>query len=279
MAFTQYFYDNQIRKYILAAMDIFSGLKVRTGRRSDGTSRLITVPMHYASIDRVAAALAHTKGTSDPITLGTKLTSLPMMSMYMTDLSLPDSGQRGPGITDRRTMITVEDGLAATDDADRTSKTRTKYRQYPSAYKITLELLLLASNTDQQLQMVEQLLGMFYGSVSIQATDAPFAWAAKSELRLEDIQLENNFPVGMESGKLSATLRLELPIWLSGPMIEEKNGIVTSVTTTLYDASDVDTPLEDLILTEPEAITLGGTKDGDDITLIGTLAESTTKCE
>ena len=53
----QHFYDNQIRRYILQFIRMFSGFTVKTGSKMDDgtTDYYIRVPSRYGDVSRMAA--------------------------------------------------------------------------------------------------------------------------------------------------------------------------------------------------------------------------------
>ena len=54
---SHYFFDNQIRTYLLQFTSIFYGLTVRTGKDECGETQDISVPIVIGNKDRVVAAL------------------------------------------------------------------------------------------------------------------------------------------------------------------------------------------------------------------------------
>ena len=62
-----HFYDEQIRRYILQFIRLFSGFSVKTGKKmKDGTTDyFIRVPASYGDISRIAATIM--KGNSENI--------------------------------------------------------------------------------------------------------------------------------------------------------------------------------------------------------------------
>ena len=101
MAYSTYYYDGQIRRYLLQFVDLFSGLKVRTGFRADGKTPIdITVPVHYASLDKmVAYCLA---GGADSETTSQ---SLPIMSAYMNGITYAPLRAKSSAVVTRLSIV------------------------------------------------------------------------------------------------------------------------------------------------------------------------------
>ena len=79
-----HFYDEQIRRYILQFIRLFSGFSVKTGKKmKDGTTDYyIRVPARYGDISRIAATIM--KGNSENI-----VNSAPFIGCWIQSLQ-PD---------------------------------------------------------------------------------------------------------------------------------------------------------------------------------------------
>lgn len=197
-----YFYQGQLRKYLLQFCNIFTGLRVKTGNGECDTPEFITVPIRLGSKDRVVAAIEVGNTQNKPI-------SVPMMSAHMTGLAL-NPNRKGVGTVDRRTYLPT--GGVYPEDL------RTAVRVMPIPYLMSLELALYASNTDQLHQMLEQLLVLFDPCLQIQKSDGAFDWAKITDVELTGLSNEENYPAGGDRRVLVTTLLFEMPIYLSTPM-------------------------------------------------------------
>jgi len=273
MAFSSYWYQNQIRKYMLQFVDVFTGMRVQTGKRANGQSIFVTIPVRYASQDRLANMLAQSHGNPDPDLIDTISMSIPIMSAYMSGISLRSEALRHPGIIDRSTYITTEDFAESSTEAEQASKIRVKARPMPVPYLLTMNLHIFASNTDQHLQIIEQLLMIFTPAITIQTTDSIWDATALTTVKLIDIGLDTEIPIGTETQVIGSTLTFEVPIWISGPMIEISNGSVHAIRTNLRNACDFEGNLDELDTGE---ISAGITSGGIVIDLIGDPIDVTT---
>jgi len=66
---TNYFYQGQLRSYLLQFAQIFSGLTVSTGVGECGEPELMSVPITIGSHDRVVAAIAAGNTQNRPFSL------------------------------------------------------------------------------------------------------------------------------------------------------------------------------------------------------------------
>ena len=78
---SNYFFDNQLRAYMLQFVSIFYGLKVQTGKGECDEPEFISVPVVIGHRDRVVAAI-NAGNTQN------RVFSLPTMSVHLTGLAM-----------------------------------------------------------------------------------------------------------------------------------------------------------------------------------------------
>lgn len=266
MAYTTYYYDSQIRRYVLQFVDLFVGLKVRTGIQGSGSTIDIPVPIQWASLDRLTQFILVGKTESE-----TTSQSLPVMSAFMNGIAYSPERAKPTAVVDRRTYITVEDNLSASSKLAATEKIKVKSRAMPVPYTLSLELNILAENQDQHFQMLEQILMVFNPTLEVQTNDSPWDWTALTQVTLRDIGLETAFPGGEAQSFISSTLIFEMPIWISGPMKQDINKFVAGVRHIIRDGGKLEESLEDLVVPGLElgSIPAGITNTGTAIPPIG----------
>ena len=198
-----YFYESQLRSYMLQFVSIFYGLRVKTGKGECDEEQFISVPVVIGHKDRVVAALM--AGNTQNRTI-----SLPTIAVHLQGLALAPERRRTPGIVDQRVSMPV--GGIFPDDL------RTVKRAMPVPYNAQLELSIYASNTDQMHQILEQILVLFNPDLQIQKSEGPFDWTRITRVELTDIANEENYPSGTDRRIVQWTLNFEMPIYLSIPM-------------------------------------------------------------
>lgn len=215
-----YFYDAQIRAYILQFCTIFAGLKVQTGKGECDEAQFIAVPCVVGSKDRVVAAIM--SGNTQ-----NRVFSLPIMGAQMSGMALAPERRKAPSYVDNR--VTLPMGGVFPDDL-----TVVK-RAMPVPYDLTMELSIYTSNTQQLHQILEQILVLFNPDIQIQKNDAAFDWTKISRVELTDIGSEENYPAGGTNRYIVWTLNFLVPIWLSIPM-----GVRDEVVQKLYVTLGID---------------------------------------
>jgi T4-like virus Myoviridae tail sheath stabiliser len=198
-----YYFDNQLRQYLLQFVSIFWGLQVQTGKGECDEQQFITVPVVVGNKDRVVAALL--AGNTQ-----NRMFSVPHMSAYLQGLALAPERRRAPGMLDQR--VTMKVGGVFPDDL-----TVVK-RAMPVPYNATIELAIYASNTQQMHQLLEQILVLFNPDLQIQKSDGPFDWTRLTNVELTDISNEENYPSSTERRMVIWTLTFTVPIYLSVPL-------------------------------------------------------------
>ena len=199
----QYYFDSQLRSYLLQFIAIFNGLQVQTGKGECDEQQFISVPCVIGNKDRVVAALF--AGNTQ-----NRMFSLPTMAVYLQNLAIADERRKVQAYVDQR--VTMKAGGVFPDDL------RVVKRAMPVPYNMTVELSLFASNQLQMHQILEQILVLFNPDLQIQRSDAPFDWTKLVSVKLTDITNEENYPSGTTPRVVQWTLTFEMPIFLSLPM-------------------------------------------------------------
>lgn len=216
-----YYYDRQLRRYILQFMAIFSGLQVSVGKRSTGDTitstqcngdvehreviapeRLISCPVHYGNADRVTAALIAENTQNKPL-------RLPAMSAYMRGLRFKTEYFSGLG-TERREAYVPVGGLLPND-------LRVIQQQKPTPFEMQMELGVYASNSDQLFQILEQILMLFTPKLQIQTSDGMFDMSKLTDVELTDILPEQQYPIMSDRRVMQTTLMFNMPVYLASP--------------------------------------------------------------
>jgi hypothetical protein len=208
-----YYYNKQLKKYIVGFANIFAGLQVVGGLDGAGNLIRMDVPVRYGSSDRVTAALA--AGNTQ-----NKLHTIPMMACYMTGLELAPDRLHGVNQVDRRTYL--EQGGVFPDDV------KAIRRVMAIPYNMQMELAVYASNTDQLYQILEQILILFDYTMQLQFNDAPFDWTKITLVELIGMNNEENYPMGPDRRVINWTLNFNLPVWLSPP-VDVRQDLIQSI--------------------------------------------------
>lgn len=206
-----FFYAKQFKKYLIQFMAIFTDMQVQIGKNdSASASDKIYVPIKHGSVDRVVAAILADQTQN-------KMIRLPMMSAKITDIAMAPDKYKGLQTTHRRVTLPLGEELPDGLEVVR--------RRMPMPYDVTFELAIYASNTDQQFQLLEQILTIFDPAVQIQTSDKPFDWTKINTVTLENVSLDENYPANQDRRMLVSTLSFTTTIYVAAPINYKKDFI------------------------------------------------------
>lgn len=217
----QFFYDGQIRRYLLQTIRLFSNFVIKYG---DG--RLFQVPVSYGDQDRQVANIIRQNSEN-------KINGVPKIAVYISELEMERERLADPTFVGK-----VHVRERAIEDGEYTSDQGSNYtveRLMPSPYKLTLKVDIWTGSTEQKLQILEQILMLFNPSLEIQTTDNFIDWTSISVIYLDGVNFSSRqVPVGTETNIDIATLTISMPIWISPPAKIKKLGLVSSITMSMY---------------------------------------------
>lgn len=231
MAVQQFFYDDQIRRFLLQFTRMFSNFQVEYGRDDSGAPTLTRIPIRYGDASRQASTIIAENSKN-------KLPNVPMMTFHVTELKYARERVQEPYFIDKKSF------KQRTWDEDSQSFEKTQgnaftvERVMPVPYNLSIQLDVWTSNTTMKLQILEQLLALFNPSMEIQSTDNYIDWASLTVVELGDVNWSSrSIPVGTDDTIDIATLTFELPIWISPPAKVKKLGVVQKVIASIFDAN------------------------------------------
>lgn len=232
MAGPLFFYDEQIRRFLLQFARIFNNFEVEYGRNEEGTNHtLIRVPVKYGDWSRQAQTVVNNNSAST-------MPSTPMMTFYIAALDYDRPRMQEPyHVSNIQVRQRTYD--EATNSYEVTQGNAfTIERLMPVPYSLTLKLDIWTSNTNQKFQLLEQILVLFNPALEIQGTDNYIDWTSLSVVELESTNWSSRtIPVGTENPIDICTLTFKLPIWISSPAKVKKLGVVERIVASIYDAN------------------------------------------
>jgi hypothetical protein len=249
----QFFYDAQIRRFLLQITRVFSGFQIEYGREADSNdAALIRVPVRYGDASRQAQTILQENSANS-------LPSSPLMTFYISSLDYDRPRMQEPYHVNK---IAVRQRTYDTDtDTYETTQGNafTIERLMPVPYKMSISVDLWTSNTNQKFQLLEQILTLFNPSLELQSTDNYIDWTSLTVMELESVTWSSRtIPMSTENPIDIATLKFNVPIWLSSPAKVKKLGVVERVIASMYDAQgDLNNAItdNDLLLGTRQAIT------------------------
>jgi hypothetical protein len=219
----QYFYDKQIRKYIQQFIRLFSGFSVEMGTNSDGTKIYQTVPVRYGDVSRMAAHIV--KDNSENVVNAT-----PFVSCYVSDMSIAPERRTHAQYNDKVQVYEKKFDLGSNEYLNEIGDTYQITRYQPVPYNLTMQVDIWTSNTEQKLQLLEQILVLFNPSLNIHTNTNPFDWTSLSYVELTNMTWSvRSVPSGVDEIIDVSTLQFELTIFISPPVKVQKQTLIHTI--------------------------------------------------
>ena len=180
------------------------------------------------------------------------LNTIPFISCYINSLDMNPDLRRYPQFEDARQVIENkfdEDQNKYVDDPGQ-SYTVTRYQPVP--YMLTMTVDVWTSNTDQKLQLLEQILVLFNPSINLHTNQNTLDWTSLTYCELTNTQWSSrSLPSGADDVIDVATLTFQMPIFINPPVKVERMNLIHTILAQVHtmDLADFETWTVDAITT------------------------------
>ena len=223
-----HFYEGQVRKFLTQFIRILSNFSVETGKGADGSVQLRAVPVVYGDPTRQVANILRNNSEN-------ALNYAPRIAAYVRELNYDRERMQNPYHIEKQ-HLRERDVDADGNYTDKLGAGYTVEKVMPSPFRLEVSADIWSTNTDQKLQIMEQILYLFNPDFEIQKTDNYIDWTSLSYVELTNVSFSNRtIPVGADSEIDIATLTFSMPIWLSPPVKVKKLGVVQKIIMSIYD--------------------------------------------
>ena len=223
-----HFYEGQIRKFLTQFIRVLSNFSVETGKGKDDQITLRAVPVVYGDPTRQVANIIRQNSEN-------ALQYTPKIAAYGRELNYDRERMQNPYHIEKQHL--KERGIDS--DGNYTNELGAGYtveKVMPSPFRLEVTADIWSSNTDQKLQILEQILYLFNPDFEIQKSDNYIDWTSLSYVELTGITFSSRtIPVGADTEIDIATLTFSMPIWLSPPVKVKKLGVVQKIIMSVYD--------------------------------------------
>ena len=223
-----HFYSGQVRRFLTQFMRILNNFSVETGRGKDDQIALRPVPVVYGDATRQVANIIRNNSEN-------ALNYAPKIACYIRELNYDRERMQNPYHIEKqhlRERDVLEDGTYS----NRLGAGYTVEKVMPSPFRLEVTADIYSSNTDQKLQILEQILYLFNPDFEIQKSDNYIDWTSLSYVELTGITFSSrSIPVGADTEIDVATMTFSMPIWLSPPVKVKKLGVVRKIIMSIYD--------------------------------------------
>ena len=223
-----HFYSGQVRRFLTQFMRILNNFSVETGRGKDDQIALRPVPVVYGDATRQVANIIRQNSEN-------ALNYAPKIACYIRELNYDRDRMQNPYHVEKQHLKerdVLEDGTYS----NKLGAGYTVEKVMPSPFRLEVTADIYSSNTDQKLQIMEQILYLFNPDFEIQKSDNYIDWTSLSYVELTGITFSSRtIPVGADSEIDVATMTFSMPIWLSPPVKVSKLGVIQKIIMSIYD--------------------------------------------
>ena len=218
-----YFYDGQVRRYVTQFIQILSNFAYK-----DAKGQLVRVPVRYGDMTRQVGQLLK-KNSENTIP------SAPFIACYIKDLQYDLTRLQDPTFISKVNIRERGFDLETQEYLSTQGNNYTVERIMPSPYKISFCADIWSTNTEQKLQIWEQLVVFFNPSFEIQTTDNYIDWTSLSTITLDNqVWTSRTIPQGASDDIDILTINFHAPIWITPPAKVKKLGIITKIISNIF---------------------------------------------
>jgi len=251
----QFFYDNQIRRFLIQFAKIFSNWEVTKGKDPAGNEILVRVPIMYGDSSRQASTIIANNSASN-------LPSAPLITYYISGLEYDQRRTQDPTFIDK-IQVRQRSYNSDTQQYEQVQgQAFTIERLMPVPYTLRITIDMWTTNYQQKLELIEQLGTLFNPSLEIQSTDNFIDWTSLSVVYQDGLTFSSRtIPQGTGNPIDILSWKFYMPIWLSNAAKLKKMGVIEKVIASIFKGQALqDIQDDDLLLGTRQKITPYGYK-------------------
>ena len=218
-----YFYDGQVKRYLTQFMRVMSNFSYKNARGD-----VIRVPVRYGDMTRQVGQILR-KNSENTIP------TAPFIACYIKDLQYDTSRIQDPTFVSTISVNERKFDAASNQYLNTKGSNYTVQRLMPTPYLATFSADIWATNTDQKLQLWEQIVVLFNPSLELQTTDNFIDWTSISVLTLKTQTFRSRqIPQGVEQDIDIANLEFETHVWITPPAKVMQLGVITKIIASVF---------------------------------------------
>lgn len=226
-----YWYDEQIKRYLIQIIRVFSNFQVRE-YTSNGV-KYNRVPAKYGDASRMVSHLL--RNNSENI-----VNSSPQISVTIQSIQPARDRTHEPFFVDTQQVAEREFDSSTGSYTSEQGNLYTTQRYMPVPYNLTVQVDIWTTNTDTKLQLLEQIFVIFNPSIQLQSNSNPLDWTSVFEIELTDIAWSSRgIPAGVDETLDISTLTFSVPIWISPPAKVKRQTIIQQIVADIHRTDNV----------------------------------------
>jgi hypothetical protein len=250
-----FFYDNQVRRFLIQFAKIFSNWQVTKGKDPAGNEILVRVPVMYGDSSRQASTIIANNSASN-------LPSAPLITYYITGLEYDQRRTQDPTYIDKINVRQRSYNSETQSYETVQGQAFTVERLMPVPYTLRISVDFWTTNYNQKLQLIEQLGTLFNPAMEIQSTDNFIDWTSLSVVYQDGLTFSSrSIPVGTGNPIDVMSWKFYMPIWISTASKLKKMGVIEKIIASIFKGNALtDIQDDDLLLGTRQKITPYGYK-------------------
>jgi len=226
-----FWYDEQIKRYLIQIIRVFSNFQVRE-YTSSGT-KYNRVPARYGDSSRLVAHIMRNNSENT-------LNSAPQIAVSIQSIQPARDRTAEPFLVDTQQVAEREFDAANNVYTSEQGNLYTTQRYMPVPYNLTIQVDIWTTNTDTKLQLLEQIFILFNPSIQLQSNSNPLDWTSVFEIELTDINWSSrSIPAGVDETLDIATLTFSVPIWISPPAKVKRQTIIQQIIADIHKTDSI----------------------------------------
>ena len=251
----QYFYDSQVKRFLIQFARILSNIEVTAGYDPNNNPIIKRVPIMYGDSSRQASTILANNSASN-------LPSAPLITYWITGVEYDQRRTQDPYFVDKlnvrqRTFNTDTQEFETTQ-----GNAFTVERLMPVPYTLRINVDFWTTNYNQKLELLEQLGTLFNPSMELQSTDNFIDWTSLSVVYQDGLTFSSrSVPVGTANPIDIMSWKFYMPIWISSAAKIQKMGVIQRIIASIFKGQYRDDMQDDdLLLGTRQKITPYGYK-------------------
>lgn len=230
----QFFYDENIRRYLLQFVRVFGSFTVQKGFDAQNNPVYEQVPARYGDMSRNVGHILKENSEN-------KINTVPFISCYIQSLNMKPDLRRYPQFEETLHIIEKKFDQEQHKYVDDPGQGYNVKRYQPVPYLLTLNVDIWTSNIEQKLQLLEQILVLFNPGINLHTNQNVVDWSSLAYLELTDTTWSSrSLPSGADDVIDISTLTFEMPIFINPPAEVRRLNIIHTILTNLHTLDNED---------------------------------------
>lgn len=226
-----FWYDEQIKRYLIQIIRVFSNFQVREYTKNGVNYN--RVPARYGDSSRLVAHLL--RNNSENI-----VNNAPQIAVSIQSIQPARDRTAEPFLVDTQQLAERNFDTTTNTYTSEQGNLYTTQRYMPVPYNMTIQVDVWTTNTDTKLQLLEQIFVIFNPSIQLQSNDNPLDWTSVFEVELTDITWSSRgIPAGVDETLDIATMTFSVPIWISPPAKVKRQTIIQQIIADIHKVTDI----------------------------------------